>query len=168
MGRKNRGPEKRRFFGWRYIHHSGGSPGTYSLTASSEEERIARNFILDEHPDLVIVVVDAANLERSLYLLAEVLLLSVPVILALNMMYVAGQEGIQVEPAVLESALGISVAPMSAAHNQGIEALIPAIQDFIDGRNKFTPKKPSISAEHRGIQDQIVEQSLHMFLMTTL
>ncbi len=133
-------------------------PGTYSLTASSEEERIARNFILNEHPDLVIVVVDAANLERSLYLLAEVLLLSVPVILALNMMDVAGQEGIQVEPAVLESALGISVAPMSAAHNQGIEALIQAIQDFIDGRNKFTPKKPSISAEHRGIQDQIVEQ----------
>lgn len=133
-------------------------PGTYSLTASSEEERIARNFILDEHPDLVIVVVDAANLERSLYLLSEILLLPVPVILALNMMDVAGQEGIQVEPAVLESALGISVAPMSAAHNQGMEALIQAIQDFIDGRNKFTPKKPSISIEHRGIRDQIVEQ----------
>ncbi len=133
-------------------------PGTYSLTASSEEERIARNFILHEHPDLAIVVVDAANLERSLYLLAEVLLLPVPVILALNMMDVAGQEGIQVEPGVLESALGISVAPMSAAHNQGVEALTQIIHEFIEGRNKFSPKKPSISAEHREVQDQIIEQ----------
>jgi ferrous iron transport protein B len=133
-------------------------PGTYSLTASSEEERIARDFILQEHPDLTIVVVDAANLERSLYLLAEVLLLPVPVILALNMMDVAGQEGIQVEPGVLESALGIPVAPMSAAHNQGMEALLTTIREFMDGRLKFNPKKPSISDEHKGILREIQEQ----------
>ncbi len=133
-------------------------PGTYSLTASSEEERIARDFILREHPDLTIVVVDAANLERSLYLLAEVLLLPVPVILVLNMMDVAGHEGIQVEPGVLESALGIPVAPMSAAHNQGVEALLSAIREFMDGRLKFNPKKPSISDEHKGIMREIQDQ----------
>jgi ferrous iron transport protein B len=132
-------------------------PGTYSLTASSEEERITRDFILREHPNLVIVVVDAANLERSLYLLAEVLLLPVPVILALNMMDVAGQEGIQVEPGVLESALGIPVAPMSAAHNHGMEALVTAIREFLDGRSTFNPKKPSISDEHKGILKEIQE-----------
>lgn len=131
-------------------------PGTYSLTASSEEERIARDFILTRHPDLVIVVVDAANLERSLYLLSEVLLLPVPVILALNMMDVAGQEGIQIEPGVLESAIGIPVAPMSAAHNQGFDALLMRIREFMDGRSVFNPKKASISAAHRGILDQIV------------
>jgi ferrous iron transport protein B len=130
-------------------------PGTYSLTASSEEERIARDFILQEKPDLMIVVVDAANLERSLYLLAEILLLPVPVILALNMMDVAGQEGIQVEPGVLESALGVPVAPMSAAHNQGMETLEMAIRAFIDGRMKFNPKKPTISDEHKHILDEI-------------
>lgn len=133
-------------------------PGTYSLTANSEEERIARDFILKEHPDLAIVVVDAANLERSLYLLAEVLLLPVPVILALNMMDVAGQEGIQVEPGVLESALGIPVAPMSAAHNQGIDALLAVIREYLDGKMPFNPKKPSISDEHKGILAEIVEQ----------
>lgn len=130
-------------------------PGTYSLTASSEEERIARDFILKEHPDLAIVVVDAANLERSLYLLAEVLLLPVPVILALNMMDVAGQEGIQVEPGVLESALGIPVAAMSAAHNQGMDALLLTLREFIDGRLIFNPKKPFISEGHRGIVHEI-------------
>lgn len=133
-------------------------PGTYSLTASSEEERIARNFILQDHPDLVIVVVDAANLEHSLYLLAEVLLLSVPVILALNMMDVAGHEGIQVEPRVLESALGVPVAPMSAAHNQGMDALVTAIREYLEGHSIFNPKRPSISDNHKGILDEIQEQ----------
>lgn len=131
-------------------------PGTYSLTASSVEERIARDFILTRHPDLVIVVVDAANLERSLYLLSEVLLLPVPVILALNMMDVAGQEGIQIEPGVLESAIGIPVAPMSAAHNQGLDSLLMRIREFMDGRIVFHPKKASISDAHRGILDQII------------
>jgi ferrous iron transport protein B len=76
-------------------------PGTYSLTAASEEERITRDFILKDKPDLVIAVVDATNLERGLYLLAELLLLPVPVILALNMMDVTEQEGLSIEPKVL-------------------------------------------------------------------
>ncbi|MEI8131156.1 MAG: ferrous iron transport protein B [Leptolinea sp.] len=133
-------------------------PGTYSLTASSEEERIARDFIIKEHPDLTIVVVDAANLERSLYLLAEMLLLPIPVILALNMMDVAGQEGIQVEPKVLESALGIPVAAMSASHNQGLDALLMTIREFMEGRLYFNPRKPTVSAEHRGIMVEIENQ----------
>jgi ferrous iron transport protein B len=133
-------------------------PGTYSLTASSEEERIARDFILQEHPDLAIVVVDAANLERSLYLLAEVLLLPVPVILALNMMDVAGQEGIQVEPGVLQSAIGIPVASMSAAHNQGVDGLVSLLREYLDNKLVFNPKKPSISDEHKGILKEIIAQ----------
>lgn len=133
-------------------------PGTYSLTASSEEERIARDYIINEHPDITIVVVDAANLERSLYLLAEMLLLPVPVILALNMMDVAGQEGIQVEPKVLESALGIPVAAMSASHNQGMDALLMVLREFMEGRLHFDPRKPSVSAEHKGIMLDIEKQ----------
>jgi ferrous iron transport protein B len=133
-------------------------PGTYSLNASSEEERIARDFIIKEHPDLTIVVVDAANLERSLYLLAEMLLLPVPIILALNMMDVAGQEGIQVEPKVLESALGIPVAAMSASHNQGLDVLLMTLREFMEGRLQFNPRKPTVSAEHSGIMQEIEDQ----------
>jgi ferrous iron transport protein B len=87
-------------------------PGTYSLTASSEEERLARDFIIQEHPDLIVAVVNAATLERSLYLVAELLLLPVPMVVALNMTDVAAQEGIQVEPKVLEAALGVPVVSM--------------------------------------------------------
>src|SRR5574340_1697478 len=68
-------------------------PGTYSLTANSPEEVIAREFIVREQPDVVVAVVSAANLERSLYLLAELLALHAPVVVALNMMDVARQEG---------------------------------------------------------------------------
>ena len=84
-------------------------PGTYSLTASSEEERLARDYIIKEHPNLIVAVVNAATLERSLYLVAELLLLPVPIVVALNMTDVAEQEGIQVEPKVLEAALGVPV-----------------------------------------------------------
>ena len=75
-------------------------PGTYSLTANSEEERIARDFILREQPDVVIVIVNAATLERNLYLVAELLALPVRIVLGLNMMDVAKQQGVKIEPHV--------------------------------------------------------------------
>ena len=86
-------------------------PGTYSLTANSPEEVIAREFILREKPAVVVAVVSAANLERSLYLVAELVALDAPLVVALNMMDVAEQEGIQVEPQVLEAALGLAGRP---------------------------------------------------------
>ena len=68
-------------------------PGTYSLTANSLEEVIARDYIIKERPDVVVAVVDAAILERSLYLVAELLPLPAPVIVGLNMIDVADREG---------------------------------------------------------------------------
>src|SRR5512133_3209369 len=84
-------------------------PGTYSLTADSEEERIARDYVIQARPDAVIAVVNAAQLERNLYLVAELLSLPQPVVLGLNMLDVAQQHGTHVEPPVLEAALGIPV-----------------------------------------------------------
>ena len=81
-------------------------PGTYSLTANSPEEVIAREYILREKPDLVLAVVSAANLERSLYLVAELINLPAPLVVGLNMMDVAAQEGIGVDVQVLQAALG--------------------------------------------------------------
>ena len=130
-------------------------PGTYSLTANSDEERIARDFILRERPDLVIAVVDAATLERNLYLISELLLLPSPVILALNMMDVAAREGIQVEAHVLQTALGIPVVPMSASRGQGIAELMVAAKKLLSGEFQYQPNKPSILPKHQSVLDQV-------------
>ena len=86
-------------------------PGTYSLTANSPDEVIAREFILREKPSVVVAVVSAANLERSLYLVAELAALDAPLVVALNMMDVAQQEGIQVEPTCSRSCTRIKSDP---------------------------------------------------------
>ena len=86
-------------------------PGTYSLSAHSLEEVIARDFILEEHPDVAIVVADATNLERNLYLAVQILELGVPTALALNMMDVAEADGVAIDVDLLQRLLGIPVTP---------------------------------------------------------
>ena len=130
-------------------------PGTYSLTANSEEERIAREYIIREQPDVVVAVVNAAILERSLYLLAELLALPAPVVLALNMVDVAAQEGVQVEPQVLEAALSIPVVPMSAARAQGVHQLTEAVDALAHGRTPYQPNVPTIRADHQATLEAI-------------
>jgi ferrous iron transport protein B len=132
-------------------------PGTYSLSANSEEELIARDYILHEHPDLVVAVVDAATLERNLYLVAELLLLPSPVLLALNMMDVAEKEGIKVEPDVLEKAIGIPVVPMSASRGQGLEELEAAIESMLLQKSVYRPNLPPILPAHKPILDSVQE-----------
>jgi ferrous iron transport protein B len=130
-------------------------PGTYGLTAGSEEERLARDFIIQQNPDLIVAVVDASALERNLYLVAELLLLPAPVILALNMIDVAEQEGIQIEPKVLESALGIPVVPMAASRNQGYADLQETIWRMLNGEIAYSPRRPSILAAHQAVLDKL-------------
>jgi ferrous iron transport protein B len=106
-------------------------PGTYSLSAYSPEEEIARTFIVKEKPDLVINVVDAANLERNLYLTAQILETGVPMILALNMSDMADARGLRIDVAKLSELLnGVPVIPMTARSGEGIEALKEAIASF--------------------------------------
>jgi ferrous iron transport protein B len=130
-------------------------PGSYSLSANSEEELIAREYILTEHPDLVVAVVDAATLERTLYLVAELLLLPAPVLLALNMMDVAEKEGIRIEPDVLEKAIGIPVVPMSASRGQGIEELKNAIESMLLEKVEYYPNLPAILPAHKSVLDSV-------------
>jgi len=130
-------------------------PGTYSLTASSEEERLARDYIIKEHPDLIVAVVNAASLERSLYLVAELLLLPVPIVVALNMTDVAEQEGIQVETKVLEAALGVPVVPMVASKGIGHIELEEAILRMANHEISYQPKRPSILPAHQAVLDQL-------------
>ncbi len=131
-------------------------PGTYSLTANSPEESIAREFIIREQPDLVVAVVSAANLERSLYLVAELLALPTTVIVALNMIDVAAQEGLVVEPKVLEAALGVPVVPMMATKAIGVRQLLDIISEVLHGHRTITPNIPEIRADHQAVLAQIV------------
>jgi len=131
-------------------------PGTYSLTASSEEERIARDYLLHGGSELAVVVVNAASLERSLYLVAEMLLLPVPLVIALNMTDVAEQEGVKVDPRVLEAALGIPVVPMVAARGTGLKVLQETILQFYDHAIPYQPRVPSILPAHQAILDDLM------------
>jgi ferrous iron transport protein B len=100
-------------------------PGTYSLTAYSPEEIVARDFIIQEHPDVVINVVDATNLERNLYLTVQILELDVPVVLALNMTDALHKDGAKINLDQLSQLLGnIPVVSTSANQGKGISDLI--------------------------------------------
>lgn len=126
-------------------------PGTYSLTANSLEETIARDFIFEKRPDIVVVVVDAAQLERTMYLLAEVLPLPSPVILALNMMDVAEKEGRHINLDVLEQQVGIPVVPMIAAKNKGVTELTEAVHQFVHDGKDYAPRIPGLGDNNQSL-----------------
>jgi ferrous iron transport protein B len=132
-------------------------PGTYSLTAFSEEEKVARDFIIKEKPDLVVLVLNAAALERGLYLLAEVLLLNRPVVVAVNMLDVASNRGIQIDTKILQDTLGIPVIPMVAKRNSGIKELVVQISSMASCENKFHPQMPEVSSDHLDIYHDILK-----------
>ncbi|HHY56861.1 MAG TPA: iron transporter FeoB [Chloroflexi bacterium] len=99
-------------------------PGTYSLSAYSLEEEITRSFIVEEHPHLVVDVVDASNLERNLYLTAQILETGAPLIIALNMQDQAEGRGVRVDAERLSRRLGgAPVVSLVARRSEGIETL---------------------------------------------
>jgi len=107
-------------------------PGAYSLTAYSIEEIITRDFIINEQPTAVIAVVDASNLERNLYLVAQLLELERPIILALNMSDLAAEKGLNINAAELSARLGdIPVIPVVGNRSKGLEELKAAIDQLI-------------------------------------
>jgi len=133
-------------------------PGTYSLTAFSEEERVTRDFIITEKPDLVVLVLNAAALERSLYLLSEVLLLDRPVVVAMNMLDVAETQGTQIDTKALQESLGIPVIPMIAKRNNGIKELVEQVAALASCETTYHPELPKVSEDHQQIYEQILTQ----------
>lgn len=99
-------------------------PGTYSLNAFSPEEVIARDFLLQKQPDLVISVVDAANLERNLYLTVQILELGLPTVIALNMVDKAQANGISIDARGLSEALCTPVVRTVASRKEGVTTLL--------------------------------------------
>jgi ferrous iron transport protein B len=110
-------------------------PGTYSLAAYSIEEVVARSFLIDEEPDAVIDVVDAANLERNLYLAVQLMELGVPLVLALNMSDVARDQGLQIDPGRLSELLGVPIVPTVGHKGQGIQELLATVADVCHKAN---------------------------------
>jgi ferrous iron transport protein B len=130
-------------------------PGTYSLTANSIEEMIARDFIIKNKPDVVVAIINAANLERNLYLVAELILLGVPVIVGLNMMDVSILHGRKIEHNILQKALGLPVIPMIATRGAGIKELLKAIEDIYEKKFSYNPKIPTIREDHKEVLERI-------------
>ncbi|MEA3242189.1 MAG: Fe(2+) transporter permease subunit FeoB [Pseudomonadota bacterium] len=108
-------------------------PGIYSLDASSLDEEITRDYLLSRDADLIINVVDAANLERNLYLTVQLLEMGVPVVLALNMMDVARKRGIQIDTELLSQQLGCPAIPVVAITGEGTTELKARMLAVADG-----------------------------------
>ncbi len=111
-------------------------PGTYSLTAYSVEEIVARDFLVNEKPNVVINIVDASNLERNLYLTCQFMELGVPVIIALNMIDVAQSRGIKIDYAKLEELMRAPVVPIVARSGKGVELLLDTVVKVSKDRRK--------------------------------
>ena len=111
-------------------------PGIYGLSASSEDEVVARNVLIEEKPELVIDVVDSSNLERNLYLYAQLSELKIPVIIAMNMTDILEDKGNSIDYTKLEEKYHITAIPIVASKNKGTEELLNAVVEILDGRKK--------------------------------
>jgi len=125
-------------------------PGMYSLEATSIEEKVAGDVLMGVNPaypkpEVVVAVLDATNLERNLYLFSQLTECDLPVVVALSMVDRAHQEGLDVDTALMESAIGCKVIPINVEKGQGIEDLKAAISDVYSwGLSEYPrPHKPS-------------------------
>ena len=116
-------------------------PGVYSLTAYSPDEVVARNFILEGKPDIVVDIVDASNLERNLYLTVQLIELETNLVVALNMMDIAQSRDYQIDIDSLARELGAPVVPMVAKKKEGNKGLLQAIVDAFEGRTRIEKVK---------------------------
>ena len=111
-------------------------PGIYSIRPYSGEEKVTRDFIIDEKPDVIINIADATNIERNLYLTLQLIEMGKPMVLALNMMdELLGNHG-SVDIAGLSHRLGIPVVPIAAAKNDGVDELIETVIEAAESKQK--------------------------------
>ncbi|MFQ6081362.1 MAG: ferrous iron transport protein B, partial [Candidatus Bathyarchaeia archaeon] len=118
-------------------------PGTYAISAVSDDQWVARRAVLEVRPDVVVVVVDASNLQRNLYMVLQFLELGFPVIVDLNLVDYAAKIGLKIDHEKLSKILGVPVVPTVAVRGEGIDELIHAIVDLTQGRLKM--ERPKIT-----------------------
>lgn len=128
-------------------------PGVYSLTAFSIDQRIARDFILQERPDVVLDIVDASNLERNLYLTLMLIELEARLVVALNKVDLAQQKGLYLDAGRLSESLGVPVVPTVATIGEGMEELkgkileIGRAEDWQPPRLDYGPELEELISE---------------------
>ncbi len=115
-------------------------PGTYSLSPYTQEEIIARDYLVHEKPDVIIDVVDATNLERNLYLTVQLLELGIPVVIALNIYDEAEAKGYKIDTKVMEDLLGVKVIPTVATKKKGLDELMKTVIDAAEKPSITKPK----------------------------
>jgi len=112
-------------------------PGTYSLTAYSTDEIVARNFLIDQKPDVVVDIIDSANLERNLYLATQLIELGVPLVLAFNMSDIAVARGYDIDEGQLSELLGVPIVKTTGHKSRGISELLDTVVQI--GRDSASP-----------------------------
>jgi ferrous iron transport protein B len=116
-------------------------PGTYSLLSATDDEEVARDFILFGRPDVTVVVVDATRLERNLNLALQVLQITNRAVVCVNLIDEAKAHGITVDERGLARDLGVPVVLAAARRGQGIERLVQEIRDMASGKTPTTPQQ---------------------------
>jgi len=143
-------------------------PGAYSLTAYSLEEVVARNFLINEKPDVVIDIIDSSNLERNLYLAIQFLEMGIPLCIALNMIDVAKKRGIKINAEKLSTLLGVPVVPTIARTGEGKNNLIDAAIKVAQGKRKQSNLKISYGDDlDRALLEMEKEINANKFLIDT-
>lgn len=129
-------------------------PGTYSLLSASEDEEIARNFILFGRPDCTVVVMDATALERNLNLALQVLEITDKVVLCVNLIDEAERKGLEVDVRALARELGVPAVPTVARTRQGLEQLVRTIAGVCRGEIVTKPRRPPVDS---GVEKAVAE-----------
>lgn len=138
-------------------------PGTYSLLSTSEDEEVARNFILFGKPDVTVIVVDAGRLERNLNLVLQILEITDKAVLCLNLMDEAKRNHVEVNERALAKRLGVPVVAASARFNKGIPELIDVISQVATGKIACKPHRITNVPKHindavKKLSDQIKQR----------
>ena len=133
-------------------------PGTYSLLSASQDEEVARNFILFGQPDCTVVVTDATALERNLNLVLQVMEITDKVVVAVNLMDEARRKSLEVDTRSLARDLGIPAIPITARTGEGMQTLLSTIDQVIRGEITTQPRKVTITDEVQRAIDALVPQ----------
>lgn len=130
-------------------------PGTYSLTAYSDEELLARNYIIDEKPDVVVDIVDSSNLERNLYLAVQLMELGVPLVLAFNMSDMAKARGFSFDIEKLAHFFGAKIVRTTGSKGQGMDELLDAAIEVADTHHNKAPAPGPALAYGREVEEEL-------------
>ena len=122
-------------------------PGTYSLSAYSAEELIARDFLIHQNPDIVIDIVDASNIERNLFLTTQLAELGIPIIVVLNMSDIARDRGLIIDTKYLSQLLGLPVVSTEGNKKKGMPELLGTVSAILEGGMALNPRKVNFGGE---------------------